>query len=320
MYLLKAVLLNSAKLDFDKQLDFSPLSAITKLTNYSDSLPSEIVEHIADNAVVITKELVVNQETLLKLPTTVKLICEAGTGYNNIDVVTARERGIKVCNIGDYSAIAVAQLAITFMLNFSCSMMQQQKMLCNKDYSNFTTALLLPHFELSGKTLGVLGAGTIAMHVVKIARVLGMNVLVNSQSPRKFDDPLIQSVTFDELLAKSDFISIHCPLTPATKYLFNTQNFSKMKPTAYLINTARGAIIHEQDLITALATGQIAGAALDVQENEPLPDNSPLFNLEKIILTPHIGWKRIESRQRLIKLLADNIIAFQNGKNLNIVN
>ena len=320
MPLLKAVLLNSAKLNFDGQLDFSCLSAITELTNYADSIRSEIMEHIADNQVVITKELVLNQETIKKLPSTVKLICEAGTGYNNIDIETARQHGIRVCNIGDYSAIAVAQLAITFMLNFSCSMIQQQRMLYNKDYSNFSNALILPHFELSGKTLGVVGAGTIAMHVVKIARVLGMNILVSNQTTRTFDDPMIRSATFEDLLNASDFVSIHCPLTLATKYLFNAKIFAKMKPTAYLINTARGAIIHEQDLITALATGQIAGAALDVQENEPLPENSPLFNLEKIILTPHIGWKRIESRQRLIKLLADNIIAFQNGKNLNIVN
>lgn len=316
----KTVFLNVDKINFDQRLDFACISAITELTFHADSLPTEILTHVADNEIVITKELTLNKEILQQFPSSVKLICEAGTGYNNIDIVTARKKGITVCNIGDYSATAVAQLAITFMLNFSCSIVQQQRMLCAKNYTNFTNSLQLPHFELPNKILGVVGAGNIAMQVINIARALGMHVLVYSLNPRSWDDPLIKSVTFNELLAESDFISIHCPLTADTKHLFNTKTIALMKPSAYLINTARGAIINEEDLIAALKNKQIAGAALDVQEVEPLTPNSPLFSLDNAIITPHIGWKRAESRQRLIQLLAANINAFTSGNNINVVN
>lgn len=312
--------LNTAKLNFDKKLDFNVLANITTFKDYDDTDESNLLEHVGNSEILITKEMPISANSINLFPSSVKLICEAGTGYNNIDIVAARAKNISVCNIGDYSAIAVAQLAITFILNFSCSMNQQQQMLDKSDYSNFTEFLKVPHFELTNKYLGVIGAGKIARHVINIARSLGMNILVYSRDSVEWGDNCIKSVSFEEMLKNSDFITIHCPLTSETEHLLNQKTFALMKPTAYLINTSRGPIIHEKELVIALKNKVIAGAGLDVQEIEPLDITSPLFQLPNVILTPHIGWKRLESRQRLISLLADNIKAFLNNSAINLVN
>lgn len=314
------VFLNAAKVDFDNNLDFSPLTKITGVTKYHDSSNEEILEKVTDQNIIITKELTIGRNLITKFPPSVKLICEAGTGYNNIDITAAREQNITVCNVPGYSTAAVAQLAISFILNFCSSLIQQQIMIKEKNFANFTEYLQVPHFELENKTLGVIGAGTIGQQVIKIARALGMNILVYSRMPKSWQDSNIHSVSLEELLRKSDFVTIHCPLTSGTKYLINKDSLKLMKPSSFIVNTSRGAIIKEKDLIEALQNRSIAGAALDVQEQEPLEPNSPLFSIDNLILTPHIGWKCIESRQRLIKLLTDNIEAFIKGKPINVVN
>lgn len=316
----KTVFLNAAKLDFDNLLDFSPLSRLTSFTSFAASSDLEIIERVRDQEIVITKEIAVGKELIDRFPPSVKLICEAGTGYNNIDIAAARAKNIAVCNVPSYSTEAVAQLAITFILNLSSSLVLQRVMLERRDYSNFTDHLQVPHFELQGKTLGLIGYGAIAREVIRIARVLGMKILVNSRTPRPDLDPAVAFLSLEEMLAQSDFVSIHCPLTPATRHLINRDRLSLMKPTAYLINTSRGPIIKESDLIEALLNKTIAGAALDVQEQEPPELDNPLFGMDNVILTPHIGWRRLESRQRLISLTAENIASFIRGLPLNVVN
>ena len=315
-----AVFVNSARLDFDSKLDFTPFSKLTRFSKYDISSDSEILERVQDQNIVITKEIPVGRELIAQFPASVQLICEAGTGYNNIDIVAAREKNIAVCNVPSYSTDAVAQLVITFMLNLSSSLIPQQIMLSRKNYDNFTNYLQVPHFELTNKTLGVIGAGAIGRKVINIALTLGMKILVHTRTPKQWDNVNIKSVSLAELLTKSDFITIHCPLTAGTKHLINQESLKLVKSSAYIINTARGAIINETDLIAALKTGQLAGAALDVQDPEPPELTSPLFSLENVILTPHIGWRRIETRQRLIKLTADNIEAFMQEKPINVVN
>jgi len=256
-----------------------------------------------------------------KFPPSVKLICEAGTGYNNIDIVAAKEKNIVVCNVPSYSTEAVAQLVITFILNLSSSLIQQQIMLQQRNFDNFTKCLQVPHFELQGKTLGVIGGtGAIGRNVIKIALTLGMNILVYNRTPKPFDELKVEFVALEQLLQQSDFITLHCPLNSATKHLINKDKLKMMKSTAFIINTARGAIIKETDLIEALQKGEIAGAALDVQDPEPPDLDNPLFSMDNVILTPHIGWRRFESRQRLIDLMAVNIQAFIQGKLINVVN
>lgn len=313
------VFLNLGKIDFDQKLDFSSFEKLGNVTKYESSSNDEIVERVQNQNIVITKELPVGRDLILNFPPSVELICEAGTGYNNIDLEAAKEKNITVCNIPGYSTEAVAQLAITFMLCLSSSLTQQQVMLKQKNYDNFTKHLMLPHYEIQNKTLGIIGAGSIGMQVVKVARALGMNVLVYSRTPKSFDDPKIKFVSLEELLKSSDFVSLHCPLTPATRHIINKERLNMMKPSAFIINTARGALINEADLIEALKDGKIAGAGLDVQEEEPPKLDNPLYEMENVILTPHIGWKCFESRQRLIELLAKNVEEFINGTPINVV-
>lgn len=316
----KTVFLNYAKLDFDNKLDFSPISQLTSFTKYDESNDQQILERVKDHAIILTKELPLGKDLISLFPPSVKLICEAGTGYNNIDIVTAREKNIIVCNVPGYSSEAVAHLVITYILNFSSSLIQRQVMFKQKNYTDFTQFVDLPHFEVQNKTLGLIGGGAIGQEVIKIALVLGMKILIYSRTPRSWDNPFIQSVSLEELLKQSDFVTLHCPLTADTLHLINGETLKLMKPSAFIINTARGAIINEAELIEALRDGKIAGAALDVQDPEPPEPTNPLFDMKNVILTPHIGWRRFESRQRLIQLMAKNIKSFIQGKPINVVN
>lgn len=314
------VFLNSAKLDFDNKLDFSQLAKFTTITKYDASNDADILEKVKNQDIIITKELPLGRDLISQFPPSVKLICEAGTGYNNIDIAAAKEKNIIVCNVPGYSSEAVAQLVITFMLNLSSSLTLQQVMINQGNFDNFTKFLQVPHFELHNKVLGVIGAGAIGQSVMKIALALGMNILVYSRTPKSFNNPNIKFVSLEELLKESDFVTLHCPLTNDTKHLIDKDKLKLMKSSAFIINTSRGAIIKELDLIEALKNKKIAGAALDVQDPEPPELDNPLFTMDNVILTPHIGWKCIESRQRLINLLADNVEAFIQGKPINAVN
>ena len=317
---MKTVFLNATKLDFDQKLDFSSVQALTELTNYDDTSNEQILERVQGQTVVITKEMTVGKDVISRFPDSVKLICEAGTGYNNIDIIAAREKGISVCNIPSYSTVAVAQLAMTFVLNLSASLPQQQSMLERKDFSNFTKFLQVPHFEVAGKTLGVIGAGAIGRESIKIGVALGMNVLVYDPFPKEWTEGNVKNATLEEVLRQSDFITLHCPLMDSTRQIINKERIALMKPTAYIVNTSRGALIKEDDLIEALQQGRLAGAALDVQDPEPPALDNPLFAMDNVIMTPHIGWRRYESRQRLVDLVAENIKAFIDGKAVNVVN
>lgn len=317
--MLHAVMLNAGKLDFDHQLDFTPLSDLIVLTKHEASNEQEIIERVQNQQIVITKELPVGGDLIRQFPPSVQLICEAGTGYNNIDLAAAREKNITVCNVPGYSTEAVAQLAIAYILNFSSSLSLQQTMIKQKDYSNFTRHLQTPHYEVQNKTLGLIGAGAISHQTATVAHALGMKIVVCSRTAKQWDHLQARFVSLEELLSCSDFVSIHCPLTPQTRHLINQERLALMKPSACIINTARGPIIHEADLIAALQSKRLAGAALDVQDPEPPELDNPLFSMDNVLVTPHIGWKTLESRQRLIQLLAKNITAFAQGNPINTV-
>ncbi len=313
------VFLNSSRINYDNKLDFSSLNKLGEVTKYEASDKEEILERVKNQSIVITKELTIGRDLIEKFPPCVKLICEAGTGYNNIDIAAAKERNISVCNIPGYSTEAVAQLVITFMLSLSSSLASQLRMIENKNYDNFTKYLQVPHFEIQGKTLGIIGAGAIGQQVMKIAKALGMNILVYNRTFKDLGDSSIKFVSLEELLEKSDFVSLHCPLTSETRYLINKSKIELMKSSAFIINTSRGALINEVDLIQALENKKIAGVALDVQDPEPPELNNPLFDMKNVILTPHIGWRCLESRQRLLEFLAGNVEAFIKGKPINII-
>ena len=312
----RVVVVNASKMNYDHALDFSVLSSDVQV--YDDSTNEELIERIQGARVVVTKELPVGADLLSQFPDTVKLIVEAGTGYNNIDLNAAKERGITVCNIPAYSTERVAHTVIMMILNFASTMQKQIGMLAKGDRSNFTQHLQVSHTEVNGKTLGVIGAGHIGMEVIKVAKALGMNILVHTRTP-KADGDGIRYVSLDELLENSDYITLHCPLNDQTKYIINKEAISKMKPSAVIVNTGRGPLINEADLCEALAAKRIAGAGLDVQEVEPPAEDSPLYTLDNVIITPHMGWKGLETRQRLVGIIRDNVQAFFKGEPINVV-
>ena len=312
----RVVVVNASKMNYDHALDFSVLSSDVQV--YDNSTNEELIERIQGARVVVTKELPVNAELLSQFPDTVKLIVEAGTGYNNIDLNAAKERGITVCNIPAYSTERVAHTVIMMILNFASTMQQQIGMLAKGDRSNFTKYLQVSHTEVNGKTLGVVGAGHIGMEVIKVAKALGMNILIHTRTP-KADGDGVRYVSLDELLANSDYITLHCPLNEQTKHIINKEAIGKMKPSAVIVNTGRGPLINEADLCEALAAKRIAGAGLDVQEVEPPAEDSPLYTLDNVIITPHMGWKGLETRQRLVGIIRDNVQAFFKGEPINVV-
>lgn len=314
------VFLNSSKVDFDGKLNFDALKKEANITLYEKTEKEDILTRVEGQNIVITKEIPMGRELIEGLPSSVELICEAGTGYNNIDIKAAREKNITVCNIPSYSSDAVSQLVLAFILSLSSSLTVQQTMIREKKLDNFSSHLQVNHFEVSGKTLGVIGAGKIALEVIKRARAFNMNILVYSRTVKDLKDENIQFVSLEKLLTDSDFVTIHCPLTEETRYLIQKEKLALMKPSAYLINTARGAIIKEADLVEALRAGVIAGAALDVLEQEPATADNTLLSLPNCILTPHIGWQCLETRQRLLQMLADNIHGFITGNVQNCVN
>ena len=312
----RVVVVNASKMNYDHALDFSVLSSDVQV--YDDSTNEELIERIQGARVVVTKELPVGADLLSQFPDTVKLIVEAGTGYNNIDLNAAKERGITVCNIPAYSTERVAHTVIMMILNFASTMQKQIGMLAKGDHSNFTKYLQVSHTEVNGKTLGVVGAGHIGMEVIKVAKALGMNILVHTRTP-KADGDGIRYVSLDELLENSDYITLHCPLNEQTKYMISKEAIGKMKTSAVIVNTGRGPLINEADLCEALAAKRIAGAGLDVQEVEPPAEDSPLYTLDNVIITPHMGWKGLETRQRLVGIIRDNVQAFFKGKPINVV-
>ena len=312
----RVVVVNASKMNYDQALDFSVLSSDVQV--YDNSTNAELIERIQGARVVVTKELPVGADLLSQFPDTVKLIVEAGTGYNNIDLNAAKERGITVCNIPAYSTERVAHTVIMMILNFASTMQKQIGMLAKGDRSNFTKHLQVSHTEVNGKTLGVVGAGHIGMEVIKVAKALGMNILVHTRTP-KADGDGIRYVSLDELLENSDYITLHCPLNDQTKHMINKETIGKMKSSAVIVNTGRGPLINEADLCEALATKRIAGAGLDVQEVEPPAEDSPLYTLDNVIITPHMGWKGLETRQRLVGIIRDNVQAFFKGEPINVV-
>ena len=312
----RVVVVNAGKMNYDHLLDFSILSNDVQV--YDDSTNAELIERIQGATVVVTKEIPVGVELLSQFPESVKLIVEAGTGYNNIDLDAARAKGITVCNIPAYSTERVAHTVIMMILNFASTMQKQIGMLAKGDRSNFTKYLQVSHTEVNGKTLGVVGAGHIGMEVIKVAKALGMNILIHTRTPKEDGDG-IRYVSLDELLAQSDYISLHCPLNDKTKHLINKDTIAKMKPSAVILNTGRGGLINEADLCEALAAKRIHGAGLDVQEVEPPVEDSPLYTLDNVIITPHMGWKGLETRQRLVGIIRDNVQAFFKGEPINVV-
>ena len=313
---IKTVVLNGDRMNYDHRLDFSVLSDEVKV--YEETEPEQILERIQGFDIVVTKEIPVPGDIIRQFPDEVKLIVEAGTGYNNHDLEAIREKGLTLCNVPAYSTERVAHTAIMMIMNLSSSMRKQMNMLHDKDRTNFTRCMQVEHVEINGKTLGVIGTGNIGREVIKIAQALGMGILAYARTPRE-DEPGIHFAGLEDVLTQSDYLTLHCPLNADTRHLINKDTLALMKPTAFIINTARGALIDEAALIEALREGRIAGAGLDVQEVEPPAADNPLYDMENVIITPHMGWRGLETRQRLVSIAADDIKNFLAGTPVNVI-
>ena len=312
----KTVVLNASLVDYDGKVDYNQIASDVVI--YGETPEDKILERVDGFTIVVTKEMKVAGDVIRQFPDSVKMICEAGTGYNNIDLDAARDKGIMVCNIPAYSSERVAHTAILLMLSLASSLQKQIRMLAQGNHDNFHKHLMVDHVEVNAKTLGVIGYGNIARQIIKVAQAMDMKILVATRTARDDVDG-IHFTTNNEVFEKSDFISLNCPLNESTRHLINSETLAMMKPSAYLINTARGPLIDEKALIQALNDGVIAGAGLDVQEVEPLDDASPLYTMDNVIITPHMGWRGLETRQRLVSMIGDNIRAFASGRPINRV-
>lgn len=310
----KTVVLNAELVNYDNNIDYTQIASEVMI--YDETPEDKILERVQGYNVVVTKEMKVSGDIIRAFPDSVKMICEAGTGYNNLDLDAIKEKGITLCNIPAYSSERVAHTVIMLMLNLASSMQKQIRMLCENNHDNFTNHLMVDHIEVNGKTLGIIGYGNIGKEVIKVAKALGMKILVSTRTSREDVDG-IHFTSMEEVLKSSDFVSLHCPLNENTRHIINQETIAMMKPSSFIINTARGALIDEQALIDAINKGVIAGAGLDVQEVEPLSEDSPLYTMDNVIITPHIGWRGLETRQRLVSMIAENIKAFSEGNPIN---
>jgi glycerate dehydrogenase len=302
-------------------LTWEGLEALGELTVYDRTPAEEVADRCRGAQLVLTNKAKVSGDTIKNLPD-LKYIGELATGYDNIDIKEAALRNIPVCNVPGYSTMSVAQLTWALILELVCKTGQRSgevhdgAWVRSKDFCFGHAGL----FELQGKKLGLIGLGQIGSAVAAIGQAFGMEIIANVRNPKKYTMPGVRFVSREECFSEGDIVSLHSPLTDETRQMVNAGLLSTMKPSAMLINTARGALINEKDLADALNNDRIAGAALDVLSTEPPLKDNPVFAARNCIITPHIAWATIEARQRLLDESIENIKAFLNGKPRNVVN
>ncbi len=299
-------------------LSWDWLEALGETSIYDCTPDGLIAERSAGCEIIITNKTPLRRETLEKLPE-LRYIGLLSTGYNVVDWEYCKEKGIPVCNIPTYSTSAVAQLTFALILEHTNHVALHSDSVMSGEWSNckYFCYQKSPLAELDGKTLGIIGFGKIGKAVAVIARAFGMKVLAHTNHPAPFDD--VEFVTTDELLAESDFVTLHCPLTPQTEGMVNAEFISKMKSSAVLINTSRGQVIDEQALADALNSGRLAGAGLDVLSAEPPKADNPLLGARNCLITPHIAWAGYETRVRLMDICRRNVEAYLSGSPINCV-
>lgn len=302
-------------------LSWEPLQELGELTVYDRTPASLVVERAKDADIILINKVLITEEVLSQLPR-LKYIGVLATGYNVVDVKAATKRGIVVTNIPAYSTESVAQMTFAHILNITnrighyARQSREGRWSSNPDFCYWDTQL----WELSGKTIGIVGLGNIGMRVATIARYFGMDVFAYT-SKNSADLPEgIQKTTLDGLFAVSDIVSLHCPLTADTRHLINRDSLEKMKEGSILINTGRGPLVDEEAVADALASGHLGGYGADVMIDEPPSPNNPLLAQRNAFITPHIAWATREARQRLMDICVRNVKAFIEGKRLNAVN
>lgn len=297
-------------------LSFEFLEQLGETAYYGVTAENQVAERIKDSDIVLCNKTILNRNNL-KNAKNLKYIGLFATGYNNIDIDYCRERGIAVCNAPCYSTDSVAQLTFALILELTNRVCDYRSLVDKGDWKKSRTFSMfpIPLMELKGKTIGIIGFGSIGAKTAEIALAFGMRVLAFNRSPKAARG--VEFVTQETLLSQSDIVTLHCPLNEQSRNLINKDTISKMKKGAYLINTARGPVVDEDALAAALKSGKLAGAGVDVLCTEPMSEDCPLYNIPNCIITPHIAWAGLETRERLLGIVFDNIRGFLGG---NVVN
>lgn len=292
-----------------------------EVTVYEHTSNDQAIQRIGDADIILTNKTPITEELLDACPN-IRLICVLATGYNVVDCEATARRGIPVCNVPDYGTNAVAQFTFSLLLELCNAVGHHSQVVRDGAWS------ACPHFcfwetpqmELAGKTIGIIGFGRIGRAVGRIAKAMGMEVIAYNRSRHPEGEAIGEYVDLDTLLTRADIISLHCPLTPENTGLINADTIAKMKDGVILLNTARGALLNEQDVADALSSGKLKGAAVDVVIQEPILVSNPLLTAPNCIITPHMAWAPIESRQRIIDCTMASMQAFFDGSPINRVN
>lgn len=316
---MKIAVLDWYTVNISGDISTAPLEELGEVKIIPLTSPEQTAENIGDSEIVLCNKVMITRDVLDRC-SNIKYIGLFATGYNNIDIPYATEKGITVCNAGSYSTNAVAQQTFAYILDWSNRIRDYDIAVKNGEWEKFPSFSYfpIPMTELTGKTLSVIGYGSIGKKVAEIAMAFGMNVVISTRTqpvgcPYEVTD-IISAVE------KADFITFHCPLTDKTKGIINSELLSHMKKSAVLINTSRGGVVVEKDLADALNNKSIAGAYLDVLEKEPMSPDTPLKNVPNCIITPHTSWASLETRSRLVNIVCDNIRNWLNGTPTNKVN
>ncbi|MBO5136776.1 MAG: hydroxyacid dehydrogenase [Clostridia bacterium] len=308
---MKIVMLDSCTLG--EGLDFSIFEPLGEFVRYEKTAYGEISSRVFDADVIITNKCKLNAETLAGAES-VKLICLAATGYDNVDLNFCREKGIGVANVVGYSTDSVAQVTVGIALELLMHLRQYDAFVREGKYSESGVAnrLIPTYFELSGKTWGIVGYGNIGRKVGEIAKAFGCNVIVNKRE--KIEG--VECVSLDELFKRADIISVHTPLTDATRGLIGAELIEKMKKNSVLVNTARGAVTDEKAVADAVKSGKLFGFGTDVYSLEPFGEEHPFYEIkdfDNVFMTPHMAWGAFEARERCMAEIVENILAFSDG-------
>ncbi len=302
-------------------ISFSAFAKYGSVVRYEYTEPSRAAERIRDADVVLCNKTPMTEE-VLKGAEKLKYIGLFATGYNNVDIGYAKSRGITVCNVPAYSTNGVVQLTFSFIFELFGNLSKYRASVNKGDWKRSRVFSYFPYpiYELSGKTIGIVGYGSIGKAVAKAASAFGMRVIVHTRTVRpEYLSDGVEFVDFKKLLSESDIVTLHCPLNSGSERLMNEEAFSLMKKGAVLINTSRGPVVDENALRDALLSGKLMGAGIDVLETEPMREDCPLFGIENCIITPHIAWAAEETRRRLMEIAENNLKSFIDGNPVNTV-
>lgn len=316
---MKTVILDWATMCSSGDLSPEVFKEFGDVTVYQLTEPNDVIQRIDDAEILLCNKVLITKEVLDSCPN-LRYIGLFATGFNNIDVEYAAYKGITVCNAGQYSTDAVAQQVFAYILDFCSRIRSYDNAVKNGEWENSPcfSYFPIPTAELKGKTLSVIGFGSIGRRVAEIGTAFGMRVLVNTRTAP--ENCPYEVCDLDTAVKNADFLTLHCPLTSATRYMVNADLLRKMKSSAVLVNTSRGAVVNENDLADALNSGELAMAYLDVLEKEPMSPDTPLKFAKNCVITPHTAWSAYETRVRLLNIVRENIRSWMNGVPQNKVN